>query len=171
METEAPGTGESEGERTMRNANGNGQTKDAKRVRRDGFTVTEVLVAIALFAFLILPLFALFSGSIRQTAFGEDYLQASLLAQEEIEAVKYMASLSKTSLKDLSGAMNGERSADDGRFRVKTTVKADSTVRAKAGRGPVEAKVAEVAVEVAWNDASGKPHKVTLATLVDRVRY
>lgn len=138
---------------------------------RAGFTMTEVLVAIALFAFLFVPLMGLFSGSIRQTVYGEDYLQASLLAQQEIEAVKYMATLSKTSLKDLSGAMNAQRKADGGRFLVKTVVAPEAKVKAKAGRGPVEAKVAEVKVAVSWHDGQGKPHKVELATLVDRVRY
>ena len=137
--------------------------------RAAGFTVVEVLVAIALFSFLFLPLMNMFMGSIRQTAFGEDHLQATLLAEREIEEVKYLATLSKTSLADLAGSMNRTRKAG-GRYTVTTKVETGKKITAKSARGNVEAKLAECRVTVTW-DEGGAERKLELATLVDRTRY
>lgn len=137
--------------------------------RAAAFTVVEVLVAIALFTFLFLPLMNLFVGSIRQTAFGEEHLQATLLAEREIEEAKYLATLSKTSLDDLSASMNRTRQVE-GKYEVATVVKTGRETVAKSGRGEVKAKLAECRVTVTWNDGAGE-RKLELSTLIDRTRY
>ena len=59
-----------------------------KRNRRnDGFTLLEVMVAVAILAVGMVSLFELFSGSLRLAKVSEDYTKAVMGAQKKMDEV------------------------------------------------------------------------------------
>jgi len=59
----------------------------ARKGTSRGFTLIEVLVAFVILAFSLGALFSLFSGSLRSVRLGEDYAQATALAQAQLARI------------------------------------------------------------------------------------
>jgi general secretion pathway protein I len=55
--------------------------------RNDGFTLLEVMVAVAILAVGMVSLFELFSGSLRSAKVSEDYTKAVMGAQKKMDEV------------------------------------------------------------------------------------
>ena len=66
-----------------------------KKTSEDGFSLLEVIVALAIMAMGFVTILQLFSGSIRSVGMSEQYLKATTLAQSkmgELEMNNYRAS-------------------------------------------------------------------------------
>ena len=116
-----------------------------------GFTLLEVIVALAILALSLAVIFPTVSNAVGRTAQSEALTQARLLAQSLLLKVG----------RDIP-AGSGETTGEDGhghRWRLQQTPFGDQGDRARR-----RVSVLEVSAEVIWGDAAS-PHSITLTTL------
>lgn len=118
-----------------------------------GFTLIEVLVALAIVALALSVIFTGFSVGLRGRRTAEDYEQATMLAQSKLNAVGVVAPLQQ-------GKTSGEF---NDRYRWTVTVKPYEE------KGGTESDTSQdralvVVVTVSWNDANHE-RSVSLQTL------
>lgn len=132
--------------------------------KRRGTSITEILVAIALFSFTIIPLCGMFSGSIRQAEAGEDYVKATFVARKALEEVKYRATIHKNALETIAATI--EIPAPDG-YHVECQIDTNHKEAVRGGKGSSKVEVAKAEALVQWTDLNGNPRELRLATLLD----
>ena len=66
-----------------------GSSHDPERaVRGDGYSLVEVLVAIAILSLAILPMVGMFDAALRAATLGSNYDRARALANEKLEEIR-----------------------------------------------------------------------------------
>lgn len=121
-----------------------------RRNRRGGFTLLEVLVAMAVMSIGLVAVFELFSADLRGLAASEDYVSAVIKAEAKMREVLDDGDLSEKELRD---------SSPEG-FELVSSVKKTSPARTEDL--PVE--LFEVDVTVKWTRGS-KERSLTLRSM------
>jgi general secretion pathway protein I len=123
------------------------------KAKSGGFTLIEVLVALAIVAVSLSVIFAAFSAGLRGRRTAEDYEQATMLAQSKLNTVGVVAPLQQ-------GKTSGEF---NDRYRWTVTVKPYEE-RGQTSPKPAQDRALVVVVTVSWNDANHE-RSVSLQTL------
>lgn len=126
----------------------------ATDARSSGFTLVEILVALAVAMVVLIPLQALFSLGLRAGSLATDSSRALLLAEAGLEL--------HAGRIDLAAGEEAERL--DSRFERRSTVQPRPDLL-PAGSG--QALAYEVSVSVIWQDGR-RQRNVTLSTLMLR---
>lgn len=113
--------------------------------RVDGFTLLEILVAIALLAIVLTLVFELFSGSLRNVRASEDYLKAVWEGEVRLRRVLNDDNLQAGDFAEVTA--NG--------YRIETTI--SEVMKEKTDSLPYRAMEIDLAVK--WN--TGSKEKVT----------
>lgn len=117
---------------------------------RSGFTLLEVLVALAILGTAVTLVFQLFSANMRNIALSEDYLSATVAAEARMQEVLDDDGLASTSWSETTG---------DG-YRIDVVV--SDALQQRTGELPV--KLLEVALTVSWAKNT-KQKSLTLRTM------
>lgn len=117
---------------------------------RSGFTLLEVLVALAILGTAVTLVFQLFSANMRNIALSEDYLSATVAAEARMQEVLDDDGLALTSWSETTG---------DG-YRIDVVV--SDALQQRTGELPV--KLLEVALTVSWA-TNTKQKSLTLRTM------
>jgi len=123
-----------------------------KKTSEDGFSLLEVIVALAIMAMGFVTVLQLFSGSIRSVSMSEQYLKATTLAQSkmgELEMNNYRAS-------EFEGTFGNEEN-----YRWQLDISPYTTTLNSEDNN---IQLSEVLLRVLWSD-SNKLHNVELSTL------
>jgi prepilin-type N-terminal cleavage/methylation domain-containing protein len=123
----------------------------ARRDRAGGFTLIEMLVAVAIAAVLLTGIMRLFSTSLAGASRADTYAQATLLAQSKLET---MGGMILTTLNDAAGS--------DGPFKWRTSVSRYGDPAAYSAGSYLLPY--EIAVSVSWLEA-GREHSLSLRSL------
>ena len=113
-------------------------------MRQGGFTLTEVMVSVLLFAIAMGAMFSLSSALIRINAFSRETKAATALAEDKIE--DFVG-------RGMAEVVSGSDTV--ARFSRTWTVATNAMPGGKA-----------VTVTVKWKDIDGKSHRAQLATIV-----
>ena len=133
-----------------------------------GFTLVEVLVAVAIFAGAILVLFMMFHSGALESKIGEDRIKGMLVAQREIERVKQVAALGRGSLEEYWAKNGRSRSVVlDEIYHV--TVEVEPAKKVTVGGS--QAELAEVRVRVAWDRPGRAAQTLEVSTLFDQAYF
>jgi type II secretion system protein I len=116
----------------------------------EGFTLLEILVALAILATAITIVFQLFSASLRNISFSEDYVTAAARAESKMREV--------LSAEDLTEGFWSETSAEGYQFSITVT----RALEQKTDALPVQ--VLDVDLSVKWQKNS-KERTIRLKTL------
>lgn len=103
---------------------------------KEGFTLLEILVALAILATAVTIVFQLFSAGLRNIAASEDYVVATMRAEAKMREILSQRELTENSWIE---------STKDG---YRYTVKVSKTLQEKTGSLPVD--VLEVELSVSW---------------------
>jgi type II secretion system protein I len=120
------------------------------RANETGFTLIEVLVAVAIVAILLVPLIYNFSANIDRGSTADSTIEATLIAESMIETLGARLPLSP-----------GDSVADEGRFSVAASVQPYVGENGSTARYVIPY---ELAVSVSWKDGR-HAHSVTLRTV------
>ena len=123
-----------------------------KKTSEDGFSLLEVIVALAIMAMGFVTVLQLFSGSIRSVSMSEQYLKATTLAQSkmgELEMNNYRAS-------EFEGTFANEEN-----YRWQLDISPYTT---SLNSEVNNIQLSEVLLRVLWSDAN-KVRNVELSTL------
>ncbi|OPY66498.1 MAG: hypothetical protein A4E62_02480 [Syntrophorhabdus sp. PtaU1.Bin002] len=114
------------------------RTPESLRVfsSKQGFTLLEILVALAILATAVTIVFQLFSAGLRNIAASEDYVVATMKAEAKMREILSQRELTENSWIE---------STKDG---YRYTVKVSKTLQEKTGSLPVD--VLEVELSVSW---------------------
>lgn len=114
------------------------RTPESLRVfsSKQGFTLLEILVALAILATAVTIVFQLFSAGLRNIAASEDYVVATMRAEAKMREILSQRELTENSWIE---------STKDG---YRYTVKVSKTLQEKTGSLPVD--VLEVELSVSW---------------------
>jgi general secretion pathway protein I len=115
-----------------------------------GFTLLEVLVALAILGTAVTLIFQLFSANMRNIALSEDYLSATVAAEARMQEV----------LDDDGLAANSWSETTDDGYRIDVVV--SDALQQRTGELPV--KLLEVALTVSWAKNT-KQKSLTLRTM------
>ncbi|HNT43514.1 MAG TPA: type II secretion system protein [Syntrophorhabdaceae bacterium] len=115
-----------------------------------GFTLLEVLVALAILGTAVTLIFQLFSANMRNIAISEDYLSATVAAEARMREVLDDDALTENSWSETTG---------DG-YRIDVVV--SDALQQRTGELPV--KLLEVAMTVSWAK-NMKQKSLTLRTM------
>jgi prepilin-type N-terminal cleavage/methylation domain-containing protein len=142
---------------------------DAKRFRlalirrRDGFTLNEILVAIALIAIGVIGFSVNTVGVIQGNFMSGSFTIATNLAQDKLEELKAVGSYTDvTNSPDANNPIT-ETGASGGRFTRTRTIATSSLNDATVGA--IGSKLKEVSVTVSWSEY-GTTRQVVVSTLV-----
>ena len=124
--------------------------KQLHRDPRDGFTLLEILVALALLGIALLVIIQLFSADLRGIAGSEDYVVAVSKAESRIRELLADDNLSEKELSEMT---------DDG-YRIETSVKESFTERTEN----LQVKMFDIGLSVYWRKGQ-RERSVTLRTL------
>lgn len=131
--------------------------------RKDGFTLNEILVAIALIAIGVIGFSANTIGVIQGNYTSGNFTIAINLAQDKLEALKAVGSYTDVTNSADSNNPITETGASGGRFTrtwsISTSSLNDATV------GAIGSKLKEVSVTVSWSEY-GISRQVVATTLV-----
>lgn len=122
-----------------------------RRADEAGFTLIEVLVAIAITGLLLIPLFHIFSANLNRSANADASIEATLIAESMIETLGARLPLTP-----------GENIADQDRFTVTASVQ-PFTGDASLASGQYVIPY-ELSVNVSWQEGRRRP-SVTLRTV------
>lgn len=133
--------------------------------RDRGYSLTEILLAILIFATTLTPLIQLFIQSTREAESAVDYYKVSNYLSMEIERLKSLLAIQPAVFRQLypPGAVI-EKKAE--KYDIKVTVNSEhviSTVSAFSGQ-TIKALVVEVEAEAGWKTNSGWPQKFVFNT-------
>jgi general secretion pathway protein I len=123
-----------------------------KKINNDGFSLLEVIVALAIMAMGFMTALQLFSGSIRSIGLSEQYLKATTLANSklgELEVNNYKVS-------ELKGTFPNEK-----KYRWELEIKPHTS---KLNNKENNILLSEVTLNVLWKD-KGKNHDIKLNTI------
>lgn len=134
---------------------------------REGLSLVEVLVAVAIVATVFIPVFNLFMAGVEATKYTEDRLRAFSIAKRQIEAVRHAESINRLSHEQVTAAFVASPGFQpytvDDRYRVVTVVDPSFLVE-ENGR---QARVTYVKVQVDWV-IMGDERSLVLDTYLDR---
>jgi prepilin-type N-terminal cleavage/methylation domain-containing protein len=121
-----------------------------RRASETGFTLIEVLVAVAIAAILLVPLIYNFSANIDRGSTADSTIEATLIAESMIETLGARLPLP-----------SGDSVADEGRFTVAASVQ-----QYVGENGSTAGYIIpyELAVSVSWKDGR-RQHAVALRTV------
>jgi len=123
---------------------------DFRITNHGGFTLLEVLVALAILGTAVTLVFQLFSANMRNIAISEDYLSATVAAEARMREVLDDDALTENSWSETTG---------DG-YRIDVVV--SDALQQRTGELPV--KLLEVAMTVSWAK-NMKQKSLTLRTM------
>ena len=125
----------------------------------DGFSLLEVIVALAIMAMGFVTILQLFSGSIRSVSLSEQYLKGTTLAHSKLGELE----VNNYSVTEYEGIFPGEKNY---RWQLQVSPHA-SSLNSKEKN----IQLSEVTLNVLWEDA-GKTRDVEISTLkVDGATY
>jgi type II secretion system protein I len=127
------------------------------RVREEGFTLLEVLVALAILGVAVVAAIQGFAQGLRLLKVSGDHQQAMLLADIKLREI------TDEQLRGDSGAVERE-AADEGDFHWERTTTLLETPDLRPAAGPVRWRVYQLAVRVTW-DERREVELVTLRTV------
>jgi general secretion pathway protein I len=124
--------------------------RNRKNIANQGFTLLEVLVAVALLGIAVTAVMQLFSANIRAISVSEDYLYASAKAEAKMREVLDNDNISEISFSEIT---------DDG-YRMDVSIA--EVLHERTENLPV--RLMEVDLKVSWTKG---PHEksITLKTL------
>ena len=120
------------------------------KVSRDGFTLLEILVALALLSIALLVIVQLFSADLRGIAVSEDYVVAVAKAESRISELLDDDNLSEKNWSEVT---------DDG-YRIDASVK--EALRERSDN--LQVKLLDIAITVYWTQGT-RQRAVSLSTL------
>ena len=125
--------------------------RDRYNVDNAGFTLIEVLVAVAIAGLLLIPLFHVFSANINRSAQADASIEATLIAESMLETLGARLPLAP-----------GESVADEDRFAIVASVQPYTGANAP----PADRYVIpyELSVNVSWQEGRRK-RSITLRTV------
>lgn len=127
------------------------------RTRQEGFTLLEVLVAMAILSIAVVAAIQGFAQGLRLLKVSGDHQQAMLLADIKIREI------TEDQLRGDSGPVERE-AADEGPFHWERTTTLLETPDLRPATGPVRWRVYQLAVRVTW-DERREVELVTLRTV------
>jgi len=116
-----------------------------KKLSKQGFSLIELMVAVAILAMAIFGIFHAYSVGFMGIADARDITVATNYAREEMENVK-----NNSSLCDSSGY-----SSDEGKFDINVSI-----------NGPSAENLYNITTTVSWDDRNGIYKEVKLETLI-----
>lgn len=141
-----------------------------------GFTLLEVLIAIAILGVSLITLFELFSGGLRLGRASEDYLKATLFAQKKINELR----LANFTLEE--GEEDGVFEEDQN-YRWSAIVEPfaretegveketkDGEDEAAGEETKIRKPMQKVELKVSWK-SGGKPKELSLVRLVNPIKW
>lgn len=136
-----------------------------KMNRARGYSLTEILLAILIFATTLTPLIQLFIQSTREAESAVDYYKVSNYLSMEIERLKSLLVIQPAVFRQLysSGAVIEKKIE---KYDIKVTINSEhviSTVSAFSGQ-TIKALVVEVEAAAGWKTNSGWPQKFVFNT-------
>ncbi len=124
----------------------------SKKINNDGFSLLEVIVALAIMAIGFVTVSQLFSGSIRSVSLSEQYLKGTTLAHSKIGELE----VRNYSVSEFDGTFPNEK-----KYRWELQIKPHtSSLNNKENK----ILLSEVILNVLWED-KGKTHNVELNTI------
>lgn len=132
---------------------------------KKGFSLTEILLAILIFAITVTPLIQLFIQSTREAESASDYYQAHQLLTIEMEKLKSLSSLYPDVFKR-SFPQKSKYTKTSGKYSCEVSIDPDFQMKvASAYDGAtIEVRFTEVAAEASWMMTSGRPQKLVYKT-------
>ncbi len=136
-----------------------------KKSNNKGFSLTEILLAILIFAITVTPLIQLFIQSTREAESASDFYQAHHLLTIEMEKLKSLASLYPDVFKK-SFPVKAKYTKTSGKYSCFVSVNPEFEMKvASAYDGStIEVRFTEVAAEANWIMTSGRPQKLVYNT-------
>jgi len=122
------------------------------KLNNDGFSLLEVIVALAIMAMGFVTVLQLFSGSIRSVSLSEQYLKGTTLAHSKLGELE----VNNYSVTEYEGIFPGEKNY---RWQLQVSPHA-SSLNSKEKN----IQLSEVTLNVLWEDA-GKTRDVEISTL------
>jgi len=130
-----------------------------KKPNDDGFSLLEVIVALAIMAMGFITVLQLFSGSIRSVSLSEQYLKGTTLAHSKLGELE----VNNYSVTDLEGTF-----PDDKNYRWQLQI-SPHTSPLNSKKNNIQ--LSEVTLNVLWEEA-GKTRDIELSTIkVDGVTH
>lgn len=121
-----------------------------------GFTLIEVMVAVAILAICIVTIMQLFSGGLRSSKMAKDYTRAVIYAKEKME---------ETLLKPVAGAGEFNDDLNKNKFRWEAEVSPYNELSlAGLGSETKPLNLTKIKVKVSWAD-NDKQKSIELTTL------
>jgi len=136
-----------------------------KTSNNEGFSLTEILLAILIFAITVTPLIQLFIQSTREAESASDFYQAHHLLTIEMEKLKSLASLYPDVFRR-SFPVKTRYTKNSGKYSCAVTIDPEFEMKvASAYDGStIEVRFTEAAAEANWIMTSGKPQKLVYNT-------
>ena len=123
-----------------------------KKINNDGFSLLEVIVALAIMAIGFVTVSQLFSGSIRSVTLSEQYLKGTTLAHSKLGELE----VSNYSFSEFKGTFPDEK-----KYRWQLQIKPHTSSLINKDDNIL---LSEVTLNVLWED-KGKTHNIELNTI------
>ena len=135
---------------------------------KKGFSLTEILLAILIFAITVTPLIQLFIQSTREAESASDYYQAHHLLTIEMEKLKSLSSLYPDVFKK-SFPQKSKYTKTSGKYSCVVTINPEFEMKvASAYDGStIEVMLTEIAAEASWTMTSGRTQKLVYNTTLN----
>lgn len=132
------------------------------RDRRRGFSLTEILLAVMIFAVTVVPLIQVFIQSTRDAESAGDYFFAQCALVAGLERLKSQNAIAPAAFASLYGKYTVSESTE-GKYRVRFTVDPDFELRSVSpfDGAMIVTKVYEIGASASWTARNGR--KQTLA--------
>lgn len=132
---------------------------------KKGFSLTEILLAILIFAITVTPLIQLFIQSTREAESASDFYQAHHLLTIEMEKLKSLSSLYPDVFKK-SFPVKSKYSKTSGKYSCSVSIdpEFDMKIASAYDGSTIEVRFTEVAAEASWIMTSGRTQKLVYNT-------